>query len=617
MSSETEFMRGGKGTRRSGVAIMGQLIRLVCPLMPVMCLSVLLGTVGHLCAISLTILAAARLASLAFSLSAPGGMIGMALSATAGRFAAALVIIAVMRGVLHYGEQYCNHFIAFRLLAIVRHRVFAKLRELCPAKLETRDKGNLIQILTSDIEMLEVFYAHTISPIAIAVIVCTVMVVFLSGWTIAAGLIALCAYAVVGVVIPIFIGKREGGPGMEYRNALGNLNGYVLDSLYGADETIQYRDGRKRLEAISEKSRALSRNQEAMSREEALQRGLTNACVLAFSVLMLLATLMEYRAGSLSFLGMVICVTGMMGSFGPVIALSNLGNSLSQTLAAGERVLSLLEETPEVREVTVGEEPVFGTGSPAAALRHVSFSYMDRADRRVFQNRVEPLSGRNMKTQSSEGGKLSETGSLENEADEAVLRDVFCDIPKGKVFGILGPSGSGKSTILKLLMRFWDVENGDVEVGSRDVRTLKTAALRHYESYVTQDTWLFHDTIAANIALGKPEATREEIERAAEKASFAEFVSSLPKGYDTEVGELGDTLSGGERQRIGIARAFLADSPLLLMDEPTSSLDALNEGIILRSIREESSRTVVLVSHRKSTLRIADEVMEMNRTRKS
>lgn len=561
-------MTGERKERRSGIQIMARLIGLVRPLLHIMTGAVILGVLGYLCAIFLTILAG------------QGILKGLGENTfsehfTAGNLFLLMGILAVLRGLLHYAEQYCNHFIAFKLLAIIRHKVFAALRKLCPAKLEGRDKGNLISIITTDIELLEVFYAHTISPIVIAFLTSLVMVMFIGSYHVLAGLFALAGYVVVGAVIPLWNGKRGGSRGMEFRTGFGELNSFVLDSLRGLDETIQYGQGEKRMEEMEKRSVSLGNLQKNLSLLEGSQRSFTTLAILAFSFGMLFFCLYLGQQGKLDFSGILTCTIAKMGSFGPVTALSSLSNNLNQTLASGERVLSILEEKPLVEEILIQAgtpDPVF-TGARA---EHVTFAY----------------------------------------EEEVILKDYSLEMPKGKIIGIHGASGSGKSTFLKLLMRFWDVDRGAVKISGKDVRQTATAQLRDTESYVTQETQLFHDSIANNIAIGKPGASREEIIEAAKKASLHDFVMTLPKGYDTEVGELGDTLSGGEKQRIGVARAFLHDAPFLLLDEPTSNLDSLNEGIILKSLKESRrQKTVVLVSHRRSTMNLADKVYTMDNGR--
>ena len=561
--------------RRKGIVIMGQLIGLVKPLLLLMCLAILLGVLGYLCAIFLTILTGYGMLYglseiLRQNVDVIGG--GFFTSRSFGTIASILIVLAILRGVLHYGEQYCNHFIAFKLLAIIRHKVFASLRRLCPAKLEGRDKGNLISIITSDIELLEVFYAHTISPIAIAILTSLIMVLFIGAKYAPAGILALLGYIVVGVVIPVWNGKKGAEEGMQFRNSFGELNSFILDSLRGLDETIQYDKGEERMKQIDDRSRELGLMQKKLNRHEAVQGSLTNMAILLFSFGMLFFMLWKYERGIVSFDSMLITVIAMMGSFGPVTALSNLSNNLNQTLASGERVLSLLEEEPQIEEVGEKEQTIFA----GAKAEHVDFAY----------------------------------------EEEQILKDYSIELPRGKVVGIHGASGSGKSTLLKLLMRFWDADQGDIRISGKDIREINTKDLRNMESYVTQETYLFHDSIANNIAVGRLGASREEIIEAAKKASIHKFIMTLPNGYDTEVGELGDTLSGGEKQRIGIARAFLHDAPFMLLDEPTSNLDSLNEGIIIKSLHESrGDKTVVLVSHRKSTMNVTDVIYEMENGR--
>ena len=569
--------------RRSASQIMGSLIGLVKPLLHIMLAAIILGTLGYLCAIFLTILAGQVIVH--GLLTGVAGMIvpveKMWLVFTPVKtIITVMIVIAVLRGILHYVEQYCNHFIAFKLLAIIRHKVFAALRKLCPAKLEGRDKGNLISIITTDIELLEVFYAHTISPIAIATLTSIIMVIFIGRYHWLAGLLSLAAYLIVGVAIPMWNGKRGSQKGMEFRTNFGELNSFVLDSLRGLDETIQYGQGEKRKEQMSERSKNLAGMQEDLSKMEGSQRSFTNMVILLASFGMLALTIWLYDKGMMGFEGILTCTIAMMGSFGPVVALSSLSNNLNQTLASGERVLSLLEETPLVEEIP-GDVETPGTESvehefTGAEAENVTFAY----------------------------------------DNEVILDNYSLKMQTGKITGIHGASGSGKSTLLKLLMRFWDVQDGSVSVDGTDVRKIPIRYLRDMESYVTQETHLFHDSIANNIEVAKPGASREEIMEAARKASIHDFIMTLPKEYDTEVGELGDTLSGGEKQRIGIARAFLHECPLILLDEPTSNLDSLNEGIILKSLKESAEKkTVVLVSHRVSTMNVADLVYEMENGR--
>ena len=554
--------------RRPGIVIMGKLIGLIRPLVFFMVIAVMMGTAGYLCASFLTIAGAAG------ALMALGQPLPAIFPHTFHGIFLLLVCLGVLRGVLHYFEQECNHYIAFKLLAIIRHQVFAALRRLCPAKLEGKDRGNLISLITSDIELLEVFYAHTVSPIAIAFLTSLIMVCWIGSFHPLCGVLALAGYSTVGILLPLWNGKRGAAAGMAYRQQFGRMNSFILDSLRGLQEILQYGRQKERLEELKRESGTLAKENAQLKRHEGDSAAACGACISLFSFAMLFLSLWLNTRGSLNFSGIVLVTVSMMSSFGPVTALSNLSNNLNQTLACGERVLSILEETPQIEEIQ-GMEPVIFSG---AGCQDVEFSY----------------------------------------GEEKILNQVGLDIPKGCILGIHGRSGSGKSTLLKLFMRFWDVQAGSVQISRRDVRNINTSNLRQMESFVTQETVIFHDSIEANIAVGKPGATRKEVIRAAKKASIHDFIQTLPKGYDTLVEELGDSLSGGEKQRIGIARAFLHDGPFLLLDEPTSNLDSLNEGIILKALKEEKEeRTVLLVSHRQSTMNIADQVYEMDEIRVS
>ena len=542
--------------KRSGFQVMKRLIGLVRPLSGYMILAVTMGLVGHLCATFITVFGGFAIVAV---------LKGAATAAIFGTVA----VFALVRGGLRYAEQACNHFIAFKLLALIRDKVFGALRRLCPAKLEGKDKGDLISVITSDIELLEVFYAHTISPICIAFLFTVVMVCFIGSYHPALGLLALAAYGAVGIHIPLLTAKLSGDSAMRFRTKSGKLSAYVLDSLRGLPETIQYGQGQARMDAMNAQTDAIAKEGEQMKRTEGRNTAVTGTVILMFDLAMLFAS-----AALLDFEGCLITTLAMMSSFGPVTALAALGATLQSTLAAGNRVLDILEEHPVAEDIT-GKEPISFHG---AAANHVTFAY----------------------------------------DNETILNDFSIDIPEGKVTGIIGRSGSGKSTLLKLLMRFWKVQEGTVAVSGRSVEEINTENLRQMESFVTQQTHLFHDSIRNNLRIAKQDATDEELIAACKKASVHDFIMGLPKGYDTEVGELGDTLSGGERQRLGLARAFLHDAPFLLLDEPPSNLDSLNEAVILKALHEGCrEKTVVLVSHRKSTMGIADKVYSVEQGRVS
>ena len=550
--------------KRSGFCVMSKLIGLVKPLTGYMLLAIFMGLIGHLCATFITIFGGfAILNALGFE-----GVFSTMM------IFAAVIVFAIVRGFLRYAEQSCNHFIAFKLLALIRDKVFQALRKLCPAKLEGKDRGDLISVITSDIELLEVFYAHTISPIAIAFLFCVIMCGFIGSYHIFLGVFAAVAYITIGVFVPLMISKMSGDDGMRFRSKSGELSGFVLDSLRGLSETIQYGVGNKRLEQMMQKTDALSVDEERMKRTTGRNNALTNTAILVFDIVMLFGATYMCKQQMISVEAVLICTIALMSSFGPCVALANLGSTLQNTFAAGNRVLDILEETP-VTEDVAGFENINFDG---AEVKHVTFSY----------------------------------------DDEVILKDVSVEIPKNSIVGIVGKSGSGKSTLLKLLMRFWNVENGEVAISNTSVNQINTTNLRDMESFVTQETHLFCDSIKNNIRIAKLDATDEEIIKACKKASVHDFIMSLPQGYETPVGELGDTLSGGEKQRMGLARAFLHDASFMLLDEPTSNLDSLNEAVILKSLREErSGKTVVLVSHRQSTMGIVDQVYSVENGRMS
>ncbi len=549
--------------KRSNFAVMKNLIHLVKPLTGYMILAILMGLLGHLCASFITIFGAFGILQ----------VLGM-WKGSLGFLFIGVAVFAVLRGILRYAEQSCNHFIAFKLLALIRDEVFQSLRKLTPAKLEGKDKGNLITVITSDIELLEVFYAHTISPTAIAVLYTILLCLFIGQFHVILGILALLAYLAVGVLIPLAVSKAGGDDGMRFRTKSGELGSFVLDSLRGLSETLQYGQGQERMRQMNHRTDELSKEEERMKRTTGRNMAITGMTILISDLLMLFVSSMLYQRGTLGFDGVLISTVALMSSFGPVTALANLGSTLQNTFAAGNRVLDILEEEPMVKEIT-GQKEVAFHGAKAA---HVTFSY----------------------------------------GQETILKDVSADIKENSVVGIIGKSGSGKSTLLKLLMRFWDVQEGSVSISGTGVNQINTSNLRDMESFVTQETCLFHDSIAANLRIAKLDATQEELEAACKKASIHEFIKKLPQGYETQVGELGDTLSGGERQRLGLARAFLHDAPFMLLDEPTSNLDSLNEAVILKSLEEErNGKTVVLVSHRESTMQIAEVVYSVERGRMS
>lgn len=543
------------GKNRSGFQVMLGLIGMIKPLLAIMAIAILMGCVGNLMATFITVFGGYGLLSI----------LGLYSGLSIFTIFVCIIIFAVLRGVLRYAEQASNHYIAFKLLARIRHQVFQSLRRLAPAKLDGSEKGNLISIITSDIELLEVFYAHTISPIAIAVITSVVMCVFIGIMHPVLGLFAGVCYLIVGAVIPVINGRKGSKDGAMYRERFGKLNTVVLDNLYGLEEIIQYEQQKDRIEYMQKKTEELEGVAEKLKKSETMQHIITDEWIAAAGIGMTLLSAYFVKNGTLELYQAMIAVIALISSFGPTAALSALSNNLNHTLASGNRVLNLLEEKPIVEDIKEGAADCNGE----ICCDHVTFGY----------------------------------------EEQMILNQFDATFEENKIYGIFGKSGCGKSTLLKLLMRFYETKKGTISYGSHNVNEIQTSALRNHISYVTQETFLFHDTIANNIKVAKEDATREEVMEAAKKAAIHDFILSLPKGYDTKLSEMGDSVSGGEKQRIGIARAFLHNSKLILLDEPTSNIDSLNEGIILQSLeKEREDKTIILVSHRKSTMGIADQI---------
>ena len=545
----------------SNFKLMLRMSALVKPLAGYMILAITLGVLGFLCAIFIPYSAAILISHIALGYDHFPVHV----------FFIAMIVFAVLRGILHYGEQACNHYIAFKLLAIIRDQVFKALRRLCPAKLEGKDKGNLIFLITSDIEALEVFYAHTISPIAIAIITCIILLCMFFNLHPLFALIACIAYVCLGIVFPAEITKLGKEDGKQSRQEFGELSNYTLESLRGIQEVLQYDLGNQRIEGMQQRSETLNTRQKKLKSIEGISGSLSNMAIMGFSLTMVIVAGILMLKGEISFTTAFLASVLMVSSFGPVMALSNLSNNLLVTMAAARRVLGLLDEKEMVSEVSGHKDVLFDD----IDVQNVDFAY----------------------------------------DEEVILKDFSTTFKKGEITGILGKSGSGKSTLLKLLMHFWNIDQGEICIGNTKINDINTKNLRDMQSYVTQDTVLFHDSILNNLLIAKLDATKEEVEEACKKANIHEFIMTLPNGYDTKVEELGESLSGGERQRLALARAFLHQADCILLDEPTSNLDALNEVEILKNLKDQKDKTILLVSHRPSTLKIADRIIKMENTR--
>lgn len=546
--------------RRSGFQIMKRLIIELKPLAPIMIITITMGVIGFLAAISIA----------TFGAVAIGVSIG---EVTFVSFTGAMVIMAVcalLRGFLRYGEQLSGHYIAFKILYILRDKIFTKLRKLAPAKLEGQERGNLISLITSDIELLEVFYAHTIAPISIAIITNTIIAVVLYMINPIFGILGAIFFIIVGFIIPYTSSSFGKEAGVEYRNMFGECNNYILESLRGLKEVLLFKAGEDRLKEINSKSHRINKSLDKIKNHEGVIRAVTDLTIMIAILTFVGVGFSEYSAGNITFTGMLIGIVIIASSFGPVVALSNLSNTLLQTFACAERLFALLDEEPQVEEVLEGH----GVEGNSIAYDKVNFAYPGR--------------------------------------DKEIFKEASIKLKKGDKIALIGESGIGKSTFIKLMMRFWDVNKGEINLDNKNIKEISTEALRKNQTLVSQETYLFNESIMDNIKIGNNSATKEEVIKAAKKASIHNFIETLPRGYDTLVGELGGNLSSGEKQRIGLARAFLSRGEILILDEPTSNLDTLNEGEILKAIKENcEEKTIVLISHRKSTTAICNKTYKL------
>ena len=551
--------------RKNGFVVMGHLLKLVTPLAHIMAFTITMGTLGFLAAIFIMVLGAMGLVNL----------LNFDTHLSFSGILTALIVLAVARGALRYLEQMSGHYIAFKLLALLRDKVFSSLRRLAFVKLQDKQAGQLVSLVTNDIELLEVFYAHTIAPIMIAFFTSAILLLVfghLSGWFV---VVALAAYLTVGVILPIITTKLAREDGRRYRELVGEMNDFFLDSVRGMKEIQLFGYAKQRLDEIQQRSQKIDTAFERIKDQEAKVRVYTEVAVSVFNIIMLFTGLILFSLDKIDFSAFLIGVILLMSSYGPVIALSNLSSNLLQTLASGERVLSLLAEEPELKDV---ESAVDLKEVSRIDVENVNFAY----------------------------------------GEEQILSDVSLSVKKGEILGIHGRSGSGKSTLLKLLMRFYDPKSGSIKINGETLPNINTRSLRDNMAYITQQTYIFNETIEENIRLARRDATLEEIMEAAKKASIHDFILSLPEGYQTKMTELGGNLSDGEKQRIGIARAFLHNAPIILLDEPTSNLDSLNEAMILKSLLNvKAEKLIILVSHRQSTMAICDQVIGIENGRMS
>ena len=546
--------------KKSGFQIMKRLVKELKPLAPIMVITITMGVLGFLASIaigSFAVLALGAYHDEVLFISFKGAMIVMA-------------VCALIRGFLRYGEQLSGHYIAFKILYILRDKMFTKLRKLAPAKLEGKEKGNLISLITSDIELLEVFYAHTIAPISIAIItnsIISIVLGLINPWF---GILGGFYFIIVGVVIPVFTSKMGKDAGAEYRDIFGKSTNYILDSLRGLKEILQFKSGEERINKINSNSEKLNDSLDVIKEHEGFIRAITDLVIMLALLTMTTVGFVLFVNDKINFTQMLLAIVITASSFGPVVALSNLSNTLLQTFACAERLFSIMDEEPQVKEVIDGNK----VKGERISFEDVAFYY---------EGRKSPI-----------------------------FDGAYIDIKKGDKVALIGESGIGKSTFIKLMMRFFDVNGGKIELDNNDIKGVETKSLRNSQTLVSQETYLFNESIEDNIKIGHKDASRDEVIKAAKKASIHEFIESLPRGYETNVGELGENLSSGEKQRIGLARAFLSNGQILIMDEPTSNLDTLNEGEILKSIKENcEDKTIVLISHRKSTTAVCNRILKL------
>lgn len=482
-----------------------------------------------------------------------------------------LITLAILRSLFKYTEQLFNHYVAFKTLAIIRDLVFKSLRRLCPAKMDTKNKGQLISIITADIELLEVFYAHTISPVLIAFFHTLIFFIILYKIHWKYALCLLVFHIVLGIIIPTLTQKIGERLGDNQRKNLSNLNLSILESLKGIKEVINFSVQDERMKEVDSLTRALNRSSKKLSNNMGNNFATSSTIILIANLVFILVGARLYMAGEVNFLNLIFPIAIFISSFGPTSALASLGNNLVLTFACGKRVMSLLREAPAVDEVTNKNEVSY----EKIDLTDVEFSY----------------------------------------DDTELIKDFNLSSRLNQVVGLEGKSGCGKSTVLKLIMRFFDPKEGKISLNEINLKDINSRNLRNNISYVAQESHLFKGTIRENLLVANESATETDLIEVTKKANIYDFIMSLDHGFDTEIVKDKALLSTGQIQRLAIARMFLRDSKLYILDEPTANIDAYNEGIILKSLYEEKDdKTIFISSHRKSTLRICDKVINMQRS---
>lgn len=545
--------------KRTTFKIIVELLKLIGSFIGVILLAVIMGTVGFILAMNITIFAAIGIIK----------YMGIEIAISYKWLFIIIISSGILRGVVRYFEQYFNHFIAFKLLAIIRGKIFEKLRELSPAKLDSKNKGEIISIIQSDIETLEVFYAHTVSPFLIALLTSTIVFLFIgftTSWTLA--LIALASYVIIGGVVPVIYYKVNNKYGKSYRKDLGNFEEYYLDSIYGSLEVLATNNQDNRLNNVSIMSRKLIYTNKGLDKKASLFKNVSNTIIVIMNVIIILVGGYLLSINKIESPTIILAYVVLTSSFGSVLALAALPGNLAMTFASGNRVLDLLEEKPQIEDAKDSEEFVFNS----LTIENVSFKY----------------------------------------DNDQILNNINIKVNKNEIVGILGPSGCGKSTLLKLLMRFYDVDSGSILYNGKNIKDISIKHLYDNVNLFSQSTYLFTGTIYDNLLIARPDATKEEVKEACKNASILKYIESLPKGFDTKITDLKDNLSSGEKQRLGLARVFLKKPKLLLLDEATSNIDAINESIILNALNKyKEDMTIIMISHRKSTLSICDRIYKL------
>lgn len=545
--------------KRNTFKLIIELLKLIGSFIWVILLAVIMGSVGFILAMNITIFAAITIIK----------YMGIEITISYTWLFVIIIASGILRGIVRYFEQYFNHFIAFKLLAIIRGKIFEKLRELSPAKLDSKNKGEIISIIQSDIETLEVFYAHTVSPFLIALLTSTIVFLFIgftTSWSLA--LIALGGYLIIGGVVPVVYYKSNNKYGKTYRSDLGNFEEYYLDSIYGSYEVLATNNQNNRLDAVSMMSRKLIDTNKGLDKKASLFKNVSNTIIVIMNVIIILVGGYLLSNNKIESPVIILAYVALTSSFGSVLALAALPGNLAMTFASGNRVLDLLEEKPQIEDCINSEAFEF----ESLKIENVSFKY----------DNVQ------------------------------ILNNINMEINKNEIVGILGPSGCGKSTLLKLLMRFYDVENGTILYNGRNVKNISIKHLYDNVNLFSQSTYLFTGTIYDNLIIAKPDATKEEVIEACKNASVLKYIESLPNGFETKITDLKDNLSSGEKQRLGLARVFLKKPKLLLLDEATSNIDAINESVILNALKKyREDMTIIMISHRKSTLSICDRIYKL------